>query len=134
MDEVWTYTAFHVVTQADLDAGVIENTVRSMSVPASDLLAYLGPAIGPDAFEVGDEVRTAFVGSDAHAAAAFRRHRQGKWMADLFMLARQRLGRAGVSAIYGGGDCTHSDPVRFFSHRRDEVSGRMAALIWISRP
>ncbi len=117
-----------------LCAGVIENTVRSMPAPASDLLAYLGPAIGPEAFEVGDEVRTAFVGRDSRAAAAFRRHRQGKWMADLFTLARQRLAGIGVSAIYGGGDCTHSDSARFFSHRRDKVSGRMAALIWISQP
>ena len=118
-----------------LCAGVIENTVRAMqnatgNVTASDILAYLGPAIGPSAFEVGDEVRTAFVERDPQAASGFRRHRKNKWLADLFALARQRLNSAGVSAIYGGGVCTYTDPVRFFSHRRDKVSGRMAALIW----
>jgi hypothetical protein len=118
-----------------LCAGVIENTVRAMqnaigNVTASDILAYLGPAIGPSAFEVGDEVRTAFVERDPQAASAFRRHRQDKWFADLFALACQRLNSAGVSAIYGGGVCTFTDSDRFFSHRRDKVSGRMAALIW----
>ena len=122
-----------------LCAGVLENTVRSMQgavddVTANQILAYLGPAIGPSAFEVGDEVRAAFVERDPQAASAFRRHRPNKWMADLFALARQRLNRSGVTAIYGGGVCTFADPARFFSHRRDKVSGRMAALIWIARP
>ena len=122
-----------------LCGGVIENTVKSMrhaarSIAADEIMAYLGPAIGPSAFEVGDEVRSAFVERDPRAASAFRRHRPNKWMADLFELARQRLNRVGVVAIHGGGVCTYSNPARFFSHRRDKVSGRMAALIWITRP
>ncbi len=114
-----------------LAAGVMENTVRALATPPKDVLAYLGPAIGPSAFEVGDEVRDAFVAVDPAAGRAFQAHRPGKWLADLFLLARQRLAGAGVSGVYGGGQCTFSDPMRFFSHRRDKVSGRMAALIWI---
>jgi len=113
-----------------LCAGVLEQTVRAMGVAGDEVIAYLGPAIGPSAFEVGDEVRAAFVERDPQAADAFQRYRQEKWLADLFTLARQRLHSVGVSAIYGGGVCTYSDPVRFFSHRRDKISGRMAALIW----
>ncbi|UCH49176.1 MAG: peptidoglycan editing factor PgeF [Betaproteobacteria bacterium] len=115
-----------------LCAGVLENTVEAMRVPGRDLLAYLGPGIGPTAFEVGEEVRTAFIERDPQAVSAFRPLREGKWLADLFMLARQRLRTAGVSAFYGGTDCTYSDTARFFSHRRDKISGRMAALIWLS--
>ncbi|MEO8159056.1 MAG: peptidoglycan editing factor PgeF [Betaproteobacteria bacterium] len=114
-----------------LAAGVIENTVQALGVPARDLLAYLGPAIGPVAFEVGDEVRAAFVSADPAAALAFEPHKPGKWLADLFLLARQRLAAAGVTSVYGGGQCTYSDPARYFSHRRDKVSGRMAALVWL---
>lgn len=115
-----------------LAAGVLENTVRAMDTAASDLLAYLGPAIGPAAFEVGDEVRDAFLAHGDEAAAAFAARTQGKWLADLFMLARQRLERAGLTRIYGGGLCTYSDPERFYSHRRDRITGRMAALIWLA--
>ena len=115
-----------------LCGGVIENTVGSMKVPPVELMAYLGPAIGPGAFEVGEDVYAAFVDHDALAAAAFTPHKPGKWFADLFALARQRLNNAGVESIFGGTHCTYSDPVRFFSHRRDKVSGRMAALIWLS--
>ena len=111
--------------------GVIENTVRALDTSPQDLLAYLGPAIGPSAFEVGNEVRDAFVAIDQAAQVAFRPHKPGKWLADLFVLARQRLARLGLQDVYGGGHCTYSDPARFFSHRRDKVSGRMAALIWI---
>ena len=114
-----------------LAGGVLENTVRALDARPEDVLAYLGPAIGPAAFEVGNEVREAFVAADAAASHAFRPHKADRWLADLFMLARQRLARAGVSNVYGGGQCTFSDPARFFSHRRDKVSGRMAALIWI---
>jgi YfiH family protein len=114
-----------------LVAGVIENTLRALDTPPQNLLAYLGPAIGPSAFEVGDEVRDAFVAVDAAARYAFHPHGPGKWLADLFMLARQRLARCGVANVHGGGLCTVCDPARFFSHRRDKVSGRMAALIWI---
>jgi len=114
-----------------LAAGIIENTILALDTPPSNLLAYLGPAIGPSAFEVGEEVRDAFVGVDRDAQYAFQPHKPGKWFADLFLLARQRLARAGVRNVCGGGQCTYSDPARFFSHRRDKVSGRMAALIWI---
>ena len=114
-----------------LAAGVIENTVRALDTPPQSLLAYLGPAIGPSAFEVGNEVRDVFVAVDHAASYAFHPHKPGKWLADLFVLARQRLARAGLVNVYGGGQCTYSDPARFFSHRRDKVSGRMAALIWI---
>ncbi|HEX7953754.1 MAG TPA: peptidoglycan editing factor PgeF [Burkholderiales bacterium] len=114
-----------------LAAGVLENTVRALGAPPRDLLAYLGPAIGPAAFEVGDEVRAAFVAVDPAAALAFAPHQPGKWLADLFLLARQRLAAVGVTDVFGGGQCTYSDPKRFFSHRRDKVSGRMAALVWL---
>ncbi len=114
-----------------LAAGIIDNTIRAIEARPEHLLAYLGPAIGPSAFEVGDEVRDAFIAVDRAAQAAFRPRQPGKWLADLFLLARQRLAKAGLVNVYGGGQCTHSDPARFFSHRRDKVSGRMAALIWI---
>lgn len=114
-----------------LAAGVLENAVRTMDVPAAGVLAWLGPAIGPEAFEVGDEVRAAFCAHDAAAAAAFVPGREaGKWMADLFMLARQRLAAAGVRQVFGGGVCTVSDPARFYSYRRDGTTGRFAALVW----
>ena len=115
-----------------LSAGALENTVRAMGTPANELLAYLGPAIGPSAFEVGADVRDAFLARSADAATAFVAHKPGKWLADLFALARQRLRASGVTQIYGGGLCTYSDPRRFFSHRRDKVTGRMAALIWLT--
>ena len=115
-----------------LSAGVIENTIAAMGVKANDLLAFLGPAIGPAAFEVGADVRDAFLAADAAAAAAFTPHREGKWLADLFLLGGQRLARAGVHRIYGGGLCTFSDPARFYSYRRDRTTGRMAALIWLA--
>ncbi len=113
-----------------LAGGVIENTVRSMGVAPAEILAYLGPGIGPKAFEVGAEVRDAFVARDALAASAFVPERAGKWRADLYALARLALARAGVAQIHGGGFCTLSDSLRFYSYRRDRVTGRMAALIW----
>jgi len=115
-----------------LAAGVLENTVKAMDVPPVRLVAWLGPAIGPGAFEVGDEVREAFVSVDPAAATAFVPHAPGKWLADLFTLARQRLALTGVTHVHGGGLCTVSDPQRFFSHRRDKLSGRMAALVWLA--
>lgn len=114
-----------------LAAGVIENTVEAMRSDPARITAWLGPCIGPAAFEVGAEVREAFVTDDRDAAAAFAPGRPGKWFADLECLARRRLARAGVTDVNGGGMCTLSDPVRFFSFRRDGTSGRMAALIWI---
>lgn len=116
-----------------LAAGVIENTVAAMQKPPQQLLAWLGPAIGPNAFEVGEDVRHAFLANDAGDARAFVPHAENKWLADLFTLARSRLHRLGVTAVFGGGLCTYSDTERFFSHRRDRVSGRMAAVIWIDR-
>ena len=113
-------------------AGVLENTLATMQCPAGDVLAWLGPAIGPDNFEVGDEVRSAFVERDADAAVAFQPQGQGKWLADLYALARRRLSAAGVVGVYGGGLCTVADGERFFSYRRDGVTGRQASLIWLA--
>jgi hypothetical protein len=113
-----------------LARGIIENTVQGMGVPPEELLAYLGPGIGPKAFEVGADVYDTFVGQDTLAASAFAPGRAGKWYGDIYMLARLALERAGVSRVYGGGLCTVSDPLRFYSYRRDQITGRMAALIW----
>lgn len=114
-----------------LAAGVLEATVARMAVAPECVLAWLGPAIGPTAFEVGAEVRDAFVAADPGAAEAFVGHQQpDKWLADLFMLARRRLVRAGVSRVYGGGLCTVSDVARFYSYRRDGVTGRFASMVW----
>jgi YfiH family protein len=123
-----------------LSAGVIEATVGEMRaamraatrVPAAGILAWLGPAIGPRVYEVGEEVRAAFLERDAAAAAAFVATRPGHWLLDLYAVARQRLAKLGVERVYGGGLCTYSDPARFYSYRRDGASGRMAALIWLS--
>jgi YfiH family protein len=114
-----------------LAGGVVERTIEAMRADPAAMIAWLGPAIGPDAFEVGDEVRAAFVAFDPAAADAFRPLKAGKWLADLFTLARQRLARAGVAVVHGGGLCTVSDPTRFFSHRRDRVTGRMGAFLWL---
>lgn len=114
-----------------LVAGVLEATVAAMKVPAGEILAWLGPAIGPQAFEVGDEVRAAFIAHDPSAAGAFVPHGAGKWLADIYTLAKQRLANAGVSAVYGGGRCTVSEAETFFSYRRDGVTGRMASLVWL---
>lgn len=116
-----------------LAAGVLETTVAAMTCPPAQILAWLGPAIGPAAFEVGAEVRDAFLAVAAEdaatVAAAF--HPVGRrWHADIYALARQHLARAGVHAVYGGGACTWSDGRRFFSYRRDGATGRMASLIW----
>ncbi|OGA37782.1 MAG: hypothetical protein A3G24_06530 [Betaproteobacteria bacterium RIFCSPLOWO2_12_FULL_62_13] len=113
-----------------LSRGIIENTVRGIGRAPADLLAYLGPAIGPQAFEVGADVRTAFVEQDARAEFAFAPCRPGQWLADIYVLARHALARAGVTQVYGGGLCTVSDSRRFFSYRRDGTTGRMGALIW----
>ena len=112
-------------------AGVIEACVQRLQSPPEEMLAWMGPTIGRDAFEVGGEVREAFVSRDASAAAAFVPGSAGKFLADLYALARLRLARAGVHAVYGGGHCTFHEPDRFFSYRREKRSGRMGAFIWM---
>ena len=112
-------------------AGVIEQVVSAMDPPGGDLLAWLGPAIGPVAFQVGDEVRDAFMAHDTLASGAFRQQAGGKWLADLYQLARQRLADCGVTAVYGGGYCSYTDAEQFYSYRRDGTTGRMATLIWL---
>ena len=114
-----------------LHAGVLEHTVEAMACAGEEILAYLGPAIGPQAFEVGDEVRAAFVDADQQAEAAFKPLR-GKWLADIYLLARQRLARLGVNAVFGGDYCTVGEAERFFSYRRDGVTGRMASMVWLA--
>ena len=117
-----------------LAAGVIENTVVEMKVPPSRVMAWIGPAIGASAYEVGSEVRDAFVDWNPDDATVFSPSPAGRWMADLAGLARARLRRIGVRAVYGGDSCTHFDSRRFYSFRRDGRTGRFAALIWIERP
>lgn len=114
-----------------LAAGVVDNAVRALAIAPGRVVAWLGPAIGPDAFEVGADVRDAFVAADVSADTAFRPKGHGKWLADLAALARQRLARCGVHDVHGGGLCTYSSPTRFFSYRRDGDTGRMAALLWL---
>lgn len=115
-----------------LAAGVLEAAVAAMDAPAGELLAWMGPAIGPKSYEVGEELRQVFVSRDPRAAAAFAPGRApGKWWCDLYMLARQRLETAGVKHIHGGGFCTYTEQERFFSFRRDGECGRMATLVWL---
>ncbi len=120
-----------------LAAGVLENTVAALGRPPAQLLAWIGPGIGRRNFEVGPEVREAFIGpartGTAAVAAAFVPNARGRWYCDLTALARLRLNALGLSAVYGGHWCTFADAARFFSHRRDGRSGRMAALIWLAQ-
>ncbi|WP_407292452.1 peptidoglycan editing factor PgeF [Stutzerimonas zhaodongensis] len=114
-----------------LAAGMLEATISAMDVPGRQLIAWLGPAIGPTAFEVGGEVRDAFVSHHAASEEAFSpSHNAGRYMADIYQLARIRLADCGVTAVFGGGFCTVSDP-RFFSYRRAALTGRFASLIWL---
>lgn len=115
-----------------LAAGVLERTVTALRTPPGKLLAWFGPAAGPRAYEIGDEVRAAFVDCDPAAAGAFVPTRAGHWLCDLYALARRRLALAGVRHVYGGELCTISNPQRFFSYRHDSRTGRMATLIWIN--
>jgi len=115
-----------------LAAGILEATVRTLGIPAAQLLAWIGPAIGPEHFEVGEEVRSAFLVQDSDAGAAFSPNARGRWQCDLYALARMRLETLGVSWVYGGGWSTYGDPARFFSYRRTARCGRMAALIWLA--
>ncbi len=112
-------------------SGVLESTLFMMTAPPSKILAWIGPGIGRQAFEVGDEVREAFVGQDAGAAVFFDANSAGRWQADLPGLARHRLNRLGLERIFGGDICTASDPQRFFSYRRDGQCGRMASMVWL---
>ena len=113
-----------------LAAGVVESAVRALGVSPREIIAYLGPGIGARRYEVGEDVRAAFVDKDLGAAAAFAPGREGKYFADLYALARARLAAAGVTEVHGGGYCTASDE-RFFSFRRDGTTGRMASLVWL---
>ena len=116
-----------------LAAGVLEATLGSLAVPPCEVLVWLGPAIGPQAFEVGPEVREAFVQHLAQTAQAFVPSRNaGRFMADIYRLARLRLAACGVTAVYGGGFCTVTDP-RFYSYRRSPRTGRFASLVWLER-
>ena len=110
--------------------GVLEETVSCFSDKPGNILAWLGPAIGPTAFEVGPEVREAFMAKDVQADAAFRPQGE-KYFADIYQLARQRLANVGVERVYGGEYCTHSQPENFFSYRRDRTTGRLASFIWL---
>ncbi|MEO8144610.1 MAG: peptidoglycan editing factor PgeF [Betaproteobacteria bacterium] len=115
-----------------LCAGVIEASVAAMGVPASRVIAWLGPAIGPAAYEIGAEVRAAFLAHDARSASAFTPSRPEHWRLDLYAVARQRLAALGIARVSGGGFCTFSDSARFFSYRRNNAGERMAAAIWLA--
>ena len=112
-----------------LAGGVLEATVQALAVEPGQLIGWLGPGIGAAHFEVGEDVRRAFVTHDA-AAAAFTSNQRGRWQCNLAALARARLAALGVAAVFGGEWCTYADAARFFSYRRDGRCGRMAALIW----
>ncbi|WP_305843879.1 peptidoglycan editing factor PgeF [Photobacterium leiognathi] len=114
-----------------LASGVIENVVDKFDCTPDNIMAWLGPAIGPDAFEVGGEVREQFVAVDANAELAFKPHGD-KWLADLYLLAKQRLQRLGITEVYGGEYCTFSDEQQFYSYRRQSVTGRQASLVWLT--
>ena len=118
-----------------LAGGVLEATVAALvaaGASADSLLAWLGPAIGPENYEVGADVRDALLRADPAAEAAFRVHRPGHWHLDLYAAARLRLFRAGVTAVSGGAYCTVAEPGRFYSYRRDRVTGRQATLVWLT--
>lgn len=113
-----------------LVAGVLQNTVAALGVPATEVMAWLGPAISAAHFEVGDEVRAAFVAADPGATVAFVPNAHGRWQADLYALGRRALAAVGVLEVYGGEACTFAEAERYFSHRRSAPCGRMATLIW----
>lgn len=127
--------AVHAGWRGLLD-GVVEAAVAAMQAPPASLLAWLGPAIGPQAFEVGGEVRSQFIVRDTAAEKAFQprdsTQGQDKWLADIYQLARLRLSKLGIENIFGGDFCTYTEHQRFFSYRRDGVTGRMASMIWLS--
>jgi len=115
-----------------LAGGIVENVVLAMDEPPRDLIAYVGPGIGARCYEVGEDVRKAFVDRDPAAARSFAPRQNGKYLVDLYGLARQRLAAAGVAEVHGGKFCTASEE-RFFSFRRDRTTGRMASLIWLEK-
>jgi hypothetical protein len=130
-DEAGTVVAAAHAGWRGLSGGVIEAALGAMNVAPADVLAWLGPAIGPRAYEVGEDVRAAFAGYESAFSAPTR---PGHWKLDLYAVARQRLRSAGVTKMYGGGLCTYSEPERFFSYRRERTKERMAALIWLESP
>ena len=113
-----------------LAGGVLAATVQALALPPGNLIAWLGPCIGPSCYEVGSEVRAAFLAQLPQAEHAFRANERGRYLADLAQIARIELHRLGVAAVYGGEECTHRDAARYFSHRRDGRTGRQATLIW----
>jgi len=115
-----------------LVGGVLQATIAALEVPAGELHAWLGPAIGPQAFEVGPEVRAAYLARVAGSSGCFAGSERGRFLADLYRLARLVLEQAGVAGVHGGGWCTHREAGRFFSFRRDGVTGRMATLAWLA--
>jgi YfiH family protein len=117
-----------------LAAGVLEATIAALDADPGELLAWMGPAIGANAFEVGSEVRAAFIERDAANVVAFAANATGRFQADIYALARQALSRAGLQRVSGGGLCTFSDAQNYFSYRRDQLTGRMATLAWIAGP
>ncbi len=130
-DEAGTKVAAAHAGWRGLAAGVLQATVSAMNCEPEKLMAWLGPAIGPQAFEVGHEVYQAYMDADTRNAPAFRPHKD-RWLADLYLLARLALARVGVEQVYGGEFCTHTLKEKFFSYRRDGETGRMASLIWIA--
>jgi len=130
-DEQGTAVAAAHAGWRGLAAGVLEQTIRCFD-DLGQVMVWMGPAIGPNHFEVGDEVREIFVQQHSQAESAFVESRPGHWVADIFQLAQQRLSAAGVPHIYGGGICTYADADHFYSFRRESVTGRMASLIWLS--
>jgi purine-nucleoside/S-methyl-5'-thioadenosine phosphorylase / adenosine deaminase len=113
--------------------GIIETTIKNLAVEPESLLVWLGPAIGPDVYEVGEEVYHAFIKDDDEAKQAFTSVSEGHWLFDIYHLAKLRLNKIGVKQIYGGDRCTLSEEQDFFSYRRDGVTGRMASMIWIEK-
>jgi len=113
-----------------LQAGVIEASIEALAENKQDILVWLGPAIGPEVFEVGDEVRQKFIDEMPETISAFTANKPGHWLADIYQLAKIRLQNIGISEIYGGDFCTYTDQQRFYSYRRDGATGRMASLIW----
>lgn len=130
-DEAGTVVAAAHAGWRGLAAGVIEATVAAMSVSRERLLAWMGPAIGPSAFEVGEDVRAAFTIGDPGAAVAFEARSGGKWSCNLYALARRRLNAMGIECVFGGDRCTFTEHEFFFSYRREGRTGRMASLVWI---